>query len=115
MYSCDKKGNAVNLPHISQRKHAFLVKTNEKATSNKIAPIDKVDLGFLHHILGHRSTISLMAGDTSNMWWDIELRIYPDPFFTSCQIKKAWSKNPLKLSNDFYGHYSSNIPKTFDK
>ena len=27
-----------------------------------------------------------MAGDTSNSWKDIEIRIYPDPFFTSCQI-----------------------------
>ena len=37
-----------------------------------------------------------MAGDTYNVWKDIELRIDPDPFFTSCQIssmnKKARSK-----------------------
>ena len=41
-----------------------------------------------------------MAGDTDNVWEDIELRIDPDPFCTSCQIssmnKKARSKIPLK-------------------
>ena len=42
-----------------------------------------------------------MAGDNANIWKDIELRIDPDPFFTSRQIssmnKKARSKNILKL------------------
>ena len=27
-----------------------------------------------------------MARDTANVWKDIELRVDPDPFFTSCQI-----------------------------
>ena len=40
-----------------------------------------------------------MAGGTANGCKDIETRIYPDPFCTSCQIysmnKKARSKNPL--------------------
>ena len=40
-----------------------------------------------------------MDGDTANFWEDIEPRIYPDPFCTSCQIysinKKARSNNPL--------------------
>ena len=27
-----------------------------------------------------------MAGDTTNVWKDIELRIDPDPFGTSCQV-----------------------------
>ena len=54
----------------------------------------------LHHRLGHISTRSLISGYTANVCQDIELRIYPDPFYTSCQIfstnKKAISKNPLK-------------------
>ena len=37
---------------------------------------------------------------TANIWKDIELRIDPDPFCTSCQIssinKKARPNNPLK-------------------
>ena len=32
-------------------------------------------LEFLHQGLGHRSTRSLLAGDTDNVWEDIELRI----------------------------------------
>ena len=42
-----------------------------------------------------------MYRDNSNVWKDIELRKYPDPFCTSYQIsrinKKARSKTPLKL------------------
>ena len=47
-----------------------------------MAPKNKSALGLLHHILGHRYIRSFMAGDTSNVWKDIELRIYPDPFCT---------------------------------
>ena len=72
--------------HSAQSKHGFLVKTKEKATPEKIAPRKKVNLELLYYILGHRSTRSLKAGDTPNFWQDIELRIDPDPFFTSCQI-----------------------------
>ena len=68
--------------------------------SKKITPGKKVALELLHHILGHRSNESLMAGDTENVWRDVELMIYPDPFCTSCHIssmkKKSRSKNPLK-------------------
>ena len=59
----------------AQRKSAFLVKIKENIKSKKIAPINKVALELLHHRLGHRSTISLMSGDTVNVWQDIELRI----------------------------------------
>ena len=42
----------------------------------------------------------MLAGDTANVWEDVELRIDPDPFCTSCQIssmnEKARSKIPLK-------------------
>ena len=65
----------------------------------------KIALEFLHQRLGHRSTISLLAGDTANVWEDVELRIYPDPFCTSCQIssinKKARSKIPLNPKAPF--------------
>ena len=53
---------------------------------NKSPERKKIDLELLHQRLGHRSTRSLLAGDTENVWEDVELRIYPDPFFTSRQI-----------------------------
>ena len=40
----------------------------------------KITLELLHQRLGHRSTRSLIAGDTANVWEDVELRIDPDPF-----------------------------------
>ena len=43
--------------------------------SNEIAPWKKVDLELLHHRLGQRSNISLMAGDTANVCHNIELKI----------------------------------------
>ena len=65
----------------------------------------KIDLELLHQILGHRSTRSLLSGDTANVWENVELRIDPDPFCTSCQIssinKKARSKIPLKPKAPF--------------
>ena len=78
-----------------------MVKRKELSKSKtKKEPRNKVSLILLHHRLGHRSIISLMAGDTANSWQDIELRIYKDPFCTSYQIasinKKAGFKNPLK-------------------
>ena len=90
--------------------------------SKKVAPRKKVALGLFYHRLGHRYTRLLMALDTKIFWQDIELRIYPNPFCTSCQIssmnKKARSKNPLKPKSPFkwifYGYYSRNRTKTFD-
>ena len=38
-------------------------------------------LELLHQRLGHRSTRSLLDGDTANVWEDIELIIHPDPLF----------------------------------
>ena len=65
----------------------------------------KIALELFHQRLGHRSTRSLIAGDTSNVWDDAELRKYPDPFCTSCRIssmnKKARSKLPLKPKAPF--------------
>ena len=52
--------------------------------SKKIAPRNKIALELSHNRLGHISTRLLMAGDTVNVWKEIELRIDPDLFFTSC-------------------------------
>ena len=72
----------------------------KKLTSRK-----KIALKLLHQRLGHRSTRSLLGRYTANVWKDIELRIDPDSFCTSCHIssmnKKARSKNPLKPKASF--------------
>ena len=59
---------------------------NKGNVTNKLPSRKKIALELLHYRLGHRSTISLLAGYTDNVWGDIELRIYPDPIFTPCQI-----------------------------
>ena len=60
-----------------------------------------------------------MAGYTDNVWEDIDLRIYPDPFCTSCQIssmnKKARSKNSLKPKAPFKWFFMDIIPSTAPK
>ena len=72
---------------------------------NKFPARKKIDLELLHQRLGHRSTRSLLAGDTANVWEDVELIIDPDPFCTSCHIsslnKKARSNIPLKPKAPF--------------
>ena len=72
---------------------------------NKFPERKKISLELLHQRLGHRSTKSLLAGDTANVREDIELRIDPDPFCTSCQIysmnTKARSKIPFKSKAPF--------------
>ena len=59
----------------------------------------KIALELLHQRVEQRSTRSLLAGDTANVWEDIGPRKDPDPFSTLCQIysmdKKARSKIPL--------------------
>ena len=59
----------------------------------------------MHQRLGHKSTRSMIVGDTTNDWEDVEIIIDPDPFCTSCKIssmnKKARSKLPLKLKAPF--------------
>ena len=42
----------------------------------------EIALELLHQRLGHRSTRSLLARDTANVWEDVELRIDPYPFCT---------------------------------
>ena len=63
--------NAVTLPPNAQQKHAFWGEIKSKL--EKLAPGKKFALELLHHILGHRSTRSMMAGDTKMFWKDIIL------------------------------------------
>ena len=84
VYFGAKEDNAVTLPHSAVRKHAFSGKSME--SSEKNPKRNKIALELLHQILGHRSTRSLIAGDNEKVWKDVELRIDPDPFCTSCQI-----------------------------
>ena len=72
----------VTLPHSAQWKHAFCGEIKQISNSKILEPRKKVTLELLYNILGHRSTRSLMDGDTANIWKDIEPRIYPDPFCT---------------------------------
>ena len=59
--------NAVTIPHSAQRKHAFTGKIMEKSKKNKIPAGKKIALELIHQGLGHRSTRSLLAGDTVNV------------------------------------------------
>ena len=72
---------------------------NKGNVSKKKPSRKKIALELLHQRFGHRSSGSLLAEDTANVWEDIELKIYPDSFWTSCQIysmnKKTGSKIPL--------------------
>ena len=63
--------NAVTLPHSAQRKHAFTGKIKNMTKKNKFPAGNKIALELLHQILEHRSTRSLLAGDTANVWEDV--------------------------------------------
>ena len=60
-----------------------------------------------------------MDGYTKFFWKDGELRIYTDPFCTSCHIssmnKKDRSKNPLKPKAPFKWVFMGIIPETAPK
>ena len=90
---------------VHKGKMDFLGETKEMSKTKKLPSRNKIDLELLHKILDHRSTRLLLAVDNVNFWEDIELRIDPDPFCSSCQIssmnKKARSKNILKLEAPF--------------
>ena len=119
MYFGTKEKNTVTIPHIAQRKHTFLGKIKEISKTKKLPPRKKIALEFLHQILGHRSTRSLLVWDTVNVWENIEIQIDPDPFCTSCQIssknKKARSKNLLKIKSPFKWVFMEIIPSTAPK
>ena len=69
VYFRAKEDNAVTLPHIAVRKHAF---PGESMESSKKNPKRKnIALELMHQRLGHRSTRSLIAGDTANVWEDV--------------------------------------------
>ena len=61
----------------------------------------------------------MLAGDTANVWEDVELRIDPDRFCTSYQIsslnKKARSEIPLKPKATFKWVFMDIIPSTAPK
>ena len=109
-----KKKDSVTLPHSAQRKHAFLGKIKDTSKKNKLLARKKIALELLHQILGHRSTRSLLAGYTVNVWEDVELRMDPDPFCTLCQIssmnKNARSRIPLKPKAPFKWVFMNIIP-----
>ena len=86
MYFRAIEKNAVTLPHNAQRKHAFLGEIKDTSKTKKLPSRKKIALELMQQILGHRSTRSLLDGDTDNVWEDIELRIYSYPFCSSCQI-----------------------------
>ena len=89
------------------------------STTKKLPARKKIALELLYQGLGHRSTRSLLAGDNANVWEYIELRIDPDPFFTSCQIfstnKKSGYKIPLKPKSPFKWFLMNIIPSTAPK
>ena len=86
---------------------------------NKFSERKKIALELLHQRLGHRSTRSLLSGDTANVWEDADLRIDPDPFCTSCYIssinKKARSMIPLKPKAPFKWVFMDMISSTAPK
>ena len=79
----------------------------------------KIALELLHKRLGHISTRLLLAGNTANVWEEVELIIDPDPFCTSCKIssmnRKARSKVPLNPKAPFKWVFMDIIPSTAPK
>ena len=69
VYFGEKEDNAITLLHSAVRKHAFLGKIMEKSKKNPARK--KIALELLHQRLRHRSTRSLIAGDTTNVWEDV--------------------------------------------
>ena len=61
-------------------------KLKKISKTKKLPSRTKINFELLHHIFGYRYSISLLAGDSDNVWDNIELRIYPDPFSASFQI-----------------------------
>ena len=88
-------------------------------SSKKNPKRKKIALELMHQRLGHRSTRSLIVGDTANNWEYVELRLDPDPFCTSCKFssmnKKARSKIPLKPKAPFKWVFMDIIPSTAPK
>ena len=71
VYFVSKEKNMVTFPHSAQREHSFLGEIKQISKTKKLPSRKKIALEFLHQILGHISTRSLLAGDTANIWEDI--------------------------------------------
>ena len=73
----------------------------------------------MHQRLGHRSTRLILDGYIAHFWQDVEPRVDPDLFFTSCQIstinKKAISKTSLKSKTPFKWVFMDIIPAISSK
>ena len=82
VYLGAKDIKVVTLPHSAQSKHTFLGEIKEMSKTKKLPSRKKIALEFVHQRLGDRSTKSLMAGYTANLWEYIDLRIDTDPFCT---------------------------------
>ena len=63
--------------------------------TKKLPSRKNIALELLHQRLGHRSTRSLLAEDTFNVWEDIELRIDTEPF---C----PWNKSGMMYKKVLY-------------
>ena len=76
-------------------------------------------MGLFRQRLVHRSTRSLLSGYTGKNWQDIEVRVDPDPFFTSCQISKinknTRSRTPLNPNSHFKWVFMDIIPSISSK
>ena len=72
----------------------------EKSISQKQISKKKASLESWNHGLWHRPTRPILSGYNANIWQDVEIKVDPDPFYTSYQIsminKKARSKIPSK-------------------
>ena len=119
VFLSDNEQNTVTLLYSAYIKHTFLVKTKENSKPHNQIPEKKVYLESLHHILGNRSTISLLAEDTEFFWQYVELGVNPDPFCTSYQIstinKKSISKTSLKPNTYFKWVFMDIIPPISSK
>ena len=94
----------------------------EKSKSQKLIPKKKASLEFLHQILGYKYTKSILDGYTANAWQDIDIRVDPDPFCTSCPIftiNKVLIKDTFEskytFQVGFHGHHNSHIFQKFNK
>ena len=84
------------LLHIVHSGNMIFWGKQKLSKTNKLAPRKKIDLELLHQRLGHRSIRPLMSGDAANVSKDIEPRIYPYHFCTSCQISSINKKARYK-------------------
>ena len=91
----------------------------EKSKSQKQITKRKCSLSLLLYILVHRSTRSLLAGDTLNVCQDIDLRVDPGPFFISFQIstinKNTRSNTPMNPKTYFKWVFMYIILATYSK